>query len=104
VCTPRHVADDVDSGPRISVVIALASLILPYENCLERVRGRTGLQHRSVESEKLTARMEGATAPRLPHPGLPDLGRANRNPRIIARLLKLDNPTQNNEAKEKATS
>jgi hypothetical protein len=38
------------------------------ENCLERVLGRAGLQHRSVESEALTARMEGATAPRITSP------------------------------------
>jgi len=42
--------------------------------------------------------MEGATAPRITSPGLPDLDRADRNPRIIARLVKLYNPTQNNEA------
>src|ERR1700731_2615043 len=65
VCPPRYVADDVDSG--LSHLGGhrgyLPNFIL--ENGLRRVRSRTELQNRSVESAGITSGMERPTAPWL---------------------------------------
>src|SRR5258707_7762727 len=70
VCTPRYVADDVDSGlPHLGGHRSyLPNFIL--ENGLKRVRSRrTELQNCSVESAVVTSGMERSTGPWLTSPG-----------------------------------